>query len=125
MQGDSQLVKGRCFAEARLDTQPGRAVDQTSNLPVTSQPALPPEPHTAAMWHVARMRWAQMLCTPELFNGLIDGLFIIQDQKQPCSLSDKKAPFCVNRASRRFNQERGSFLDEGSVCVPQRCHSSD
>ena len=31
------------LAQGRLDTQLGGAGDRTSNLPVTSQPALPPE----------------------------------------------------------------------------------
>ena len=33
----------RHLAQGHLDTQIGGAGDQTSNLPVTSQPALPPE----------------------------------------------------------------------------------
>ena len=33
----------RCLAQGHLDTQLGGAWDRTSNLPVTSQPALPPE----------------------------------------------------------------------------------
>ena len=43
MQGDSQLVWSSQDQE-RLDTQLGRAGDRTSNLPLTSQPALLPEP---------------------------------------------------------------------------------
>jgi hypothetical protein len=34
----------RCLAQGHLDTQRGRAENRTSNLPVTSQPALPPKP---------------------------------------------------------------------------------
>ena len=36
-------VRVRCVAQGHLDTMLGGAGDQTSNLPVTSQPALPPE----------------------------------------------------------------------------------
>ncbi|CAL8397602.1 unnamed protein product [Arctogadus glacialis] len=32
-----------------LDTELGGAGDRTSDLPVTSQPALPPEPHASAL----------------------------------------------------------------------------
>ena len=49
MRGDSQLVGGRCLAQGHLDTpQLGGAGDQTSNLTVTGQPAVPPEPHATA-----------------------------------------------------------------------------
>ena len=37
----------RHLAQAHLNTQLGGAGDQTSNLPVTSQPALPPETNAA------------------------------------------------------------------------------
>ena len=37
----------RCLAQGQLDIQLGGAGDRTSNLPVTSRPALPPEPHAA------------------------------------------------------------------------------
>ena len=37
-------VRLRCLAQGHLDTL-GGAGDRTSNLPVTSQPAPPPEPH--------------------------------------------------------------------------------
>ena len=43
----SGAVRGRCLTQGHLDTKLGGAGDQTSNLPVTSQPALPPEPHAA------------------------------------------------------------------------------
>ena len=46
MQGDSQLVgefRVRCLAQGHLDTQLGGSMDRTSDLAVTSQPALPPE----------------------------------------------------------------------------------
>ena len=36
----------QCLAQGHHDTQLGRAVDRTSNLLVTSQPSLPPEPHS-------------------------------------------------------------------------------
>ena len=51
-QGDSQLtgaVRVRRLAQGHLVTQLGGAGDQTSNLPVTSQPALPPEPQADRM----------------------------------------------------------------------------
>ena len=38
-------VRARCIAQGHLDTQLGGAGDLTNYLPVTSQPALPPEPH--------------------------------------------------------------------------------
>ena len=43
----SGAVRVRCLAQGHLDTLLGGARDQTSNLPVTSQRALPPEPHAA------------------------------------------------------------------------------
>ena len=45
----SLAVRLNCLAQGHLDTQSrlGGSGDQTSNLPVTSQPALPPEPHAA------------------------------------------------------------------------------
>ena len=45
----SGAVRVRCHAQGYIDTQLGRAGEQTSNLPVTSQPALPPEPHGTRM----------------------------------------------------------------------------
>jgi hypothetical protein len=39
----SRAVRVRCLAQGHLDTQLGGAGDQTSNLLVTSQPALPPD----------------------------------------------------------------------------------
>ena len=53
MQGDSSwsgAVRVRCLAQGHLDTQQQELTgvgDQTSILPVTSQPALPPRPHAA------------------------------------------------------------------------------
>ena len=50
MQGDSQLVRAvrvRCLAQGQLNTQLGRAGNRTGNLPVFSQPALPPKPYAA------------------------------------------------------------------------------
>ena len=38
-------VRVRRLAQGHLDTQLGGSGDRTSNLPVTVQPALPPEPH--------------------------------------------------------------------------------
>ena len=46
MQSDSQLVRVRCLAQGHHDTL-GGAGDRTSNPPITSQPALPPELHAA------------------------------------------------------------------------------
>ena len=43
----SGAVSGRRLAQEHLNTQLGGAGDQTSNLPVTSQPALPHDPHAA------------------------------------------------------------------------------
>ena len=40
----SGAVRSRCLAQRHLDTLLGGAGDQTSNLPVTSRPVLPPEP---------------------------------------------------------------------------------
>uniref|UniRef100_A0A8C5B3I2 Anion exchange protein n=1 Tax=Gadus morhua TaxID=8049 RepID=A0A8C5B3I2_GADMO len=45
-EGTSGAVRVRCHARGRLDT-PG---DRTGNPPVTSQPALPPEPHAARLY---------------------------------------------------------------------------
>ena len=39
----SGAVRMRCLAQGHLDTQLGGAGDPTSNLPVNSQPTLPPE----------------------------------------------------------------------------------
>ena len=39
----SGAVRGRCLPQGHLDTQIGGAGDRTSNRPVTSQTALPPE----------------------------------------------------------------------------------
>ena len=49
MKGDSQLVEIRVrrLAQGHPDTLLGGAGDRTSNLLVTSPPALPPEPHAA------------------------------------------------------------------------------
>jgi hypothetical protein len=44
----SKAVMVRRLAQGHLDIRQGGAGDRTSNLTVTSQPALPPEPHTAA-----------------------------------------------------------------------------
>ena len=41
----SGAVRVRRLAQGHLDTRLGGAGDRTSNLPVTSQPAPPPEPH--------------------------------------------------------------------------------
>ena len=41
----SGALRVRCLAQGHVDIQLGGAGDRTSNLPVTSQPALPPEPH--------------------------------------------------------------------------------
>ena len=46
----TEAVGVRGFAQGHLDTQLGGAGDRTSDLPVTSQPALPPEPHGAHNW---------------------------------------------------------------------------
>ena len=43
----SRAVMVRCLSQGHLDTQPGGAGDQTSNLPVPIQTTLPPEPHAA------------------------------------------------------------------------------
>ena len=46
----SGAVRVRCLAQGHLDTQQQELTgvgDQTSILPVTSQPALPPRPHAA------------------------------------------------------------------------------
>jgi hypothetical protein len=43
----SGAVRVRRLAQGHLDTQLGGAGDRTSNLPVTGQPAVPPEPHVA------------------------------------------------------------------------------
>ena len=40
-------LRVRCLAQGHLDTQLGGAWDRTSDLSVTTQPALPPEPHAA------------------------------------------------------------------------------
>ena len=42
-----RAVRVRCLAQGHLDTRWRGAGYRTSNLPVTSQPALPPEPHAA------------------------------------------------------------------------------
>ena len=47
-------VRVRCLAQGQLDTRLGAASDQTSNLPVTSQAALSPEPHAAPSYHLTR-----------------------------------------------------------------------
>ena len=52
MQGDSQLVRSsqvRGLAQGHLHTPLGGAEDRTSSLPVTSPPALPPEPHAETL----------------------------------------------------------------------------
>ena len=41
----SGAVRVRRLAQGQLDIQLGGAGDRTSNLPVTSQPALPPDPY--------------------------------------------------------------------------------
>ena len=43
----SGTVRVRRLAQGHLDTRLGGAGNRTMNLPVTSQPALPPEPHAA------------------------------------------------------------------------------
>ena len=43
----SGAVRVRRLAQGHIDTPPGGAGDRTSNPPVPSQPALPPEPHAA------------------------------------------------------------------------------
>ena len=43
----SGAVRVLHLSEGHLDTQQGGAGDRTSDHPVTSQPALPPEPHVA------------------------------------------------------------------------------
>ena len=45
MKGVVTVVTVRCLAQGHLDTQLGGAGDRTSNLPVNSQPTLPPESH--------------------------------------------------------------------------------
>ena len=52
MQGDSQLVRSsqvRGLAQGYLHTPLGGAEERTSSLPVTSPPALPPEPHAETL----------------------------------------------------------------------------
>ena len=46
----SVAVRVRCFAQGQHDALLGGAGDRTSNLPVTSQPTLPPEPHASLMY---------------------------------------------------------------------------
>ena len=46
----SGAARGMCLAQRHLDTKRGGAGDRTSNLPVPSQPALPPEPHAAPVF---------------------------------------------------------------------------
>ena len=54
----------RCLLQGHLDTLLGGVWDQTSKLPVTSQPSLPPEPHAA---HITRALCVLTLtlCPPE------------------------------------------------------------
>ena len=61
IQGDSQLVRSS-QAEVSPSGTPrlAGAGNRTSNLPVTSQPTLPPEPHTSHN-HCPHSTWAVML----------------------------------------------------------------
>ena len=71
LQGDSSAaVRARRLAQAHLHTQLVGAGDRTSNLPVTSQPAVPPERDAVpcGLWssyplmislHSARTKWSR------------------------------------------------------------------
>ena len=47
----TEAVGVRCLAQGHLDTQLGGAGDRTSDLPLTSLSALPPEPHRHTPLH--------------------------------------------------------------------------
>ena len=51
----------RCLAQGHLNTHLGGAGDQTSNLPVTSRPALPSEPHAAPKLTLYFHTWRSVL----------------------------------------------------------------
>ena len=51
----SGAVRVRRLAQGHLHTQLGGAGDRTGDLPVTSRPALPPEPHAAPV-HVEHLQ---------------------------------------------------------------------
>ena len=70
-----QCVRVRCLTQGLLEPQLGGAGDRTSNLPVTSQVALPPEPHVTqcmrpshnTQTHSHTQRW----CSPGFIVFLI------------------------------------------------------